>query len=90
MGILWHKNIGTLPVEGITSDHLCTACFSIDGGIGSIVTLIGVHLPCTDQGLDCYTDHLIELENIINKSLRLGQVIVLGDFKVHVGVSWGE
>ena len=63
------RTLVALPVEGITSDCLCAARFSIDDGIRSIVTLIGVCLPCTDQGLDCYTDHLIELENIINKCL---------------------
>ena len=41
------------------------------------------------QGLDCYTDHLIELEYLINKSLLLGQVIVLGDFNAHLGTLGG-
>ena len=35
MGILWHKNIGAVPVEGIMSDRLCAARFSIDDGSGS-------------------------------------------------------
>ena len=59
MGILWHKNIGAVPVEGITSDCLSAIQFSIDDGTGSVVTVIGVYLPCIDQGLDCYANHLI-------------------------------
>ncbi len=25
---------------------------------------IGVYLPCLDQGMECYTDHLTELERV--------------------------
>ena len=45
-------------------------CVLFDGA-RSVVSVIWVYLPCIDQGIDCYTNHLNELENIINESLLL-------------------
>ena len=89
MGILWHKSIDAVSVEGITSDRLCAVRFSIHDGVESLITVIGVYLPCADQGMECYTNHLIELERIINESSVLGKVIVLGDFNAHLGTLGG-
>ena len=87
MGILWHKSIGVIPVEGIESDRLCAVQFSV--GVGSLITVVGVYLPCIDQGLGCYTSHLIGLENVVNESLFLGSVIVLGDLNTRLGALGG-
>ena len=89
ISILWHKSIGAVPVDGIKSDCLCAVRFSINVGVPSIMTVIGVYLPCSDQSLDCYKNHLIELGNILNESLALGQVMVLGDFNAHLGALGG-
>ena len=51
----------------------------------STVSVIGVYFPCSDQGMDCYRDHLQELERIITDSILLGPVIILGDFNAHLG-----
>ena len=44
------------------------------------VSIIGVYLPCSDQGMDYYREHLQELERIIIDPVLLGPVIILGDF----------
>ena len=67
----------TVSVHGIR--------FSVDDGDRSVMSIIGVYLPCLDQGLDCYRDHLVELERVVSESELLGPVIVLGDFNAHLG-----
>ena len=59
--------------------------FSVDDGDGSVVSVIGVYLPCLDQGVDCYREHLVELERVISESELQGPVVVLGDFNAHLG-----
>lgn len=39
-----------------------------------------VYLPCLGQGLDCYREHLIELERVVSLWLCLG---------THLGKLWG-
>ena len=64
----------------------------MDDGNSSLVSVIGVYMPYSDQGLECYRDHLIELERVISESSLLGSVVVLGDFNAHLQglVHWGE
>jgi len=57
----------------------------VDDGDRSVMSVIGVYLPCLDQGLDCYKEHVIELERVISESELLGPVAVLGDFNAHLG-----
>ena len=57
----------------------------MDNGDNSAVSVIGVYLPCLNQGLDCYREHLVELERVISDSQLLGSVVVLGDFNAHLG-----
>ena len=45
-------------------------------------------MPCLDVGLDCYSEHLIELERVISESDELGLVVVLGDFNAGPGIVW--
>ena len=49
------------------------------------MSIIGVYLPCLDHRLDCYKEHLVELERVVSESELLGPVIVLGDFNAHLG-----
>ena len=85
IGILWHKRIAASPIPGIGSDRICGIRFSMDNGDNSAVSVIGVYLPCLDQGVDCYREHLVELERVISDSQLLGSVVVLGDFNAHLG-----
>ena len=62
----------------------------MDDGDSSLVSVIGVYMPCSDQGLECYRDHLIELERVISESSLLGPVIILGDFNAHLGSLGGK
>lgn len=85
IAILWHKKIGAIPMSDITSDRICVIHFCDPNDNRSTVSVIGVYLPCSDQGVDCYRDHLQELERIITDSILLGPVIILGDFNAHLG-----
>ena len=49
------------------------------------ISVIGVYLPCSYQGSECYRQHLVELERIVSESALLGPVIILGDFNAHLG-----
>ena len=57
----------------------------MDDGDRSVVSVIGVYLPCLDQGVDCYREHLVEFEHVISESELHGPVMVLGDFNAHLG-----
>ena len=85
IAILWHKTIGASPVSDITSDRVCAIRFCDPNDNKSTFSVIGVYLPCSDQGMDCYRDHLQELECVISDSILLGPVIILGDFNAHRG-----
>ena len=41
---------------------------SVDDGDKSVMSIIGVYLACLDQGLDCYKEHLVELEIVVSES----------------------
>ena len=85
IGLLWHKNITAIPISGINSDRICGIRFTVDDGARSMMSVIGVYLPCLEQGVDCYREHLVELERIVCESRLLGSVAVLGDFNTHLG-----
>ena len=59
IGILWHKSISSSPITDITSDRICGIRFSIDDGDSSVMSVVGVYLPCLDQGVDCYRTPVI-------------------------------
>ena len=83
--LLCHMSIGATPVSGISSDRICAVRLSVDDGDSLLVSVIGVYMPCSDQGLKCYRDHLIELERVISEFSLLGPVVILGDFNAHLG-----
>ena len=85
IALLWHKNLGATPVYDISSDRICAVRFGDSTNHHSTVSIIGVYLPCADQGLECYRLHLLELESLVVDSALLRPVIVLGDFNAHLG-----
>ena len=87
---MWHKSVGALAVEGISSDRIRAIRCALDESYTNILRVISVYLPCADVGIDFYTTHLIELENIICESQLLGRVMVLGDFSAYMEVLGGE
>ena len=44
-----------------------------------------VYLSYLDQGMDCYREHLVELDRIVSKSWLFCSVSVIGDFNAHLG-----
>lgn len=84
VGISWRRDIGATP---ISSDciNLCGIRFTMDDAGGSVLSVVGVHLPSLDQGIDSYREHLVELEWIISESELLGPVVVAGDLNAHLG-----
>ena len=84
IGLLWHKSVTATPISGITSDRICGIRCMVDDGENSLMSVIGVYLPCLDQGVDCYREHMKELERVISESRILGPVTVLGDFNAHL------
>ena len=85
IGLLWHKSIAATPISGIGSDWICGVCFTVGDGDNSLMSVICVYPPCLDQGVDCYREHLQELERLISESQLLGPVTLLGDFNTHLG-----
>lgn len=73
------------PIEGIKSDRIGGIRFEVGGREGSVVSLIGVYLPCVDKGINVYREHLLVLEEVISESERHGPVVVVGDFNAHLG-----
>ena len=51
-----------------------------DLGENSLLSAIAVYLPCFDLGVDCYREHMKELERVVSESRLLDPVTVLGDF----------
>ena len=57
----------------------------MNDGENLLMSVIGVYLPCLDLGVDCYQEHMKELERVVSESRLLGPVTVLGDFNAHLG-----
>ena len=56
IGMIWKKSFGGVPIGGITSDHLCGMRFSL--GLTKVtMSVLGVYLPCLDQGMNVYLEH---------------------------------
>ena len=84
VGLLWHRSLNAVPIAGIASDRICGIRFRCGEGDRGLISIISVYMPCLDVGLDCYREHLIELERVISESDELGLVVVLGDFNAHL------
>ena len=53
------------------------------------MTVLGVYLPCTDMGIECYSERLMELEKVISERQRFGSILITGDFNAHLGTLGG-
>ena len=41
------------------------------------------------MGIECYCNHLVELEHLISQRQQLGPVLLTGDFNAHLGMLGG-
>lgn len=87
IAILWKNDLDVSIVTGCASDRIC--CIRVKLRNNEALTIIGVYLPCLDQGLDYYQECVIQLEELIREASQLGGTIVLGDFNAHLGYLGG-
>ncbi len=73
----------------IENDRFCCIRLQLSELPSSTLSIIGVYLPCIDQGLDVFAECLSVLESLVCDSKRLGPVIVAGDFNAHLGTLGG-
>ena len=85
VGILWKKSHDAVPISGIQSDRICGIRIQLSSTPLQCLTILGVYLPCADQGMQVYCDHLVELERLVTEAQQYGLVMVLGDFNAHLG-----
>ena len=79
------EKIDVTPISSIASDRICGIRVKLPQVGASNITVIDVYLPCSDSGIEYYSDHLIELERVISAQQHHGQVIIVGDFNAHLG-----
>ena len=84
VGLIWKKDLDAVPISSISSDRICVLRIKLHHTTSEI-TVLGVYLPCSDMGMECYSEHLVELENLISESERLGPIVIIGDFNAHLG-----
>ena len=58
---MWRKEINTTAISSISSDRICGLRVKSPHPSAADITIIGVYLPCSDMGMERYTEHLIEL-----------------------------
>lgn len=68
IGFLWRKSVGATPISGIKSDRIGGVKFSVGNGDDTVVSVIGVYLPCLDQGVRDYRECLVQLEHVVCES----------------------
>ena len=85
---MWKKSLDATPIS-ISSDRICGLRLKMPPPETAEVTILGVYLPCTDMGIDCYGEHLIELERLISEGQQLGPIVITGDFNAHLGTLGG-
>ena len=85
VGIMWRKSLDAVPITGIQSDRICGITVKLSSTQSQYLTILGVYLPCADQGIHVFCDHLIELEQLVTEAQQRGLVAVLGDFNAHLG-----
>ena len=49
------------------SDRICGIRVKFNGDDNSLFSAVGVYLPCINQGVDCYREHLLELEHLVSE-----------------------
>jgi len=65
VGLIWKKEINATPIPLISSDRICGICIKSPSSGTDDITIITVYLPCSDMGMECYSEHLIELERVV-------------------------
>ena len=83
----YHKNLKVTTVLNTASNRICGIQIQTKS---FLLTVLGVYLPCSDQGLDCFREHLVELETLVSKSQHVGAVVVVGDVNSHIGSLVGQ
>ena len=89
VGIMWKKTIDATPITSINSDRICGIHVKLPQSGGTNLSVISVYLPCSDTGMEHYSEHLIELERVISEQQRHGPIIIMGDFNAHLGTLGG-
>ena len=82
---MWKKDLDAVPIASISSDRICGLRIKLHHHARSEITVLGVYLPCSDMGMECYIEHLVELENLISESEHLGPIVIIGNFNAHLG-----
>ena len=85
VGVLWKKSLDAVPISGIESDRIVGVTLKLSSSQPSCLTVLSVYLPCADQGLQVFCEHLIELQRLVTEAQQCGLVVVLGDFNAHLG-----
>ena len=89
VGLLWRKSLNATPISSISSDRICGISLTLSLPEPTEMSILGVYLPCMDMGIQCYCDHLVELECLISQRQQLGPVFIMGDFNAHLGTLGG-
>ena len=53
-----------IPISQIQSDRICGICIKLND---SLLTVLGVYLPCADAGIDKYAQVLCELRRLVTE-----------------------
>ena len=86
--MLWHRDLDATPIGDKGSDRMCRIRFQADEGTKSVISLIGVYMPCLNLRMEYYQDQLVDLQRIVLESKALGPVIVMGDFNATCVHQW--
>ena len=80
VGILWKKSFDVTPISDIQIDRICGIRIKrTTGDSKSWISILGVYLPCLDQGMELYRDSLVELERErVRESENDGRVGAVG------------
>ena len=85
VGVMFRKSLNVSPISNVSSDRICGIRVHLTSPELSCITVLGVYLPCADQGMDAYCSALLELEHLISTSSSHGPVMIAGDFNAHLG-----
>ena len=67
---LLRKHLDTIQVQGVASDRICGLQVKLSATDDSFLTILGVYMACLDQGIECYREHLVEVERLICELLK--------------------
>ena len=65
---LWRKSLDAGPISKIESGRICGIRVKLSTSPSCLMTILGVYLPCADQGIQVFRDHLIELERLVTEA----------------------